>query len=199
MWVSSFSLQWVKQQNVCYEYSSPKIKNKKNEAHQYCMNQRMTKPTIRLVRSSKQSDQSLCWLHVPSTYSLWAIQRGMNENPCHTGWMYRLIWVFAGHTGLIVGFVVHWLISWSSDFESHWRQNSAHDCMVLHYTKPFIIALPLSRYDLNNVETQNHHKFYVPVHFWLTLFFYVPVHFWLTLFLKVHSCIAKLQISRVTR
>ena len=44
-------------------------------------------------------------------YSLQAIQRGINENPCHTGWMYRLIWVFAGHIGLIVGFVVRWLIS----------------------------------------------------------------------------------------
>ena len=29
--------------------------------------------------------------------------RGMNENPSHTVWTYRLIWVFAGHTGLIVG------------------------------------------------------------------------------------------------
>ena len=38
-----------------------------------------------------------------------AIQRGINENPCHTGWMYRLVCVFAGFTDLIVGFVVHWL------------------------------------------------------------------------------------------
>ena len=30
--------------------------------------------------------------------------------PCHTGWMYRLIWVFAGHTGLFVSFIVHWLL-----------------------------------------------------------------------------------------
>ena len=36
---------------------------------------------------------------------------GYQENPCHIYWgMYRLIWVFAGHTGLIVGFVVRWLI-----------------------------------------------------------------------------------------
>ena len=34
-----------------------------------------------------------------------------NQDPCHTGWIYRLIWVFAGHAGLIVGFVVRWLIS----------------------------------------------------------------------------------------
>ena len=26
------------------------------------------------------------------------------KKTCHTGWMYRLICVFAGHTGLIVGF-----------------------------------------------------------------------------------------------
>ena len=29
----------------------------------------------------------------------------MNENPCHTGWMFKLIGVFAGHTDLIVSFV----------------------------------------------------------------------------------------------
>ena len=46
-------------------------------------------------------------------YSLRAIQRGLNENPCHTWWMYGLIWVFAGYTGLIVGFVVCWLICYS--------------------------------------------------------------------------------------
>ena len=34
--------------------------------------------------------------------SLRAIQRGINENHCRAGWMYRLIWVFAGHR-LIVG------------------------------------------------------------------------------------------------
>ena len=43
--------------------------------------------------------------------SLRAIQILINKNPCHTGWMYRLIWVFAGRRGLIVGFVVWWLIS----------------------------------------------------------------------------------------
>ena len=43
-------------------------------------------------------------------YSLRAIQRGINENPCHTWWMYRLIRVFAGSNDLIVGFVRFWLI-----------------------------------------------------------------------------------------
>ena len=41
-------------------------------------------------------------------YSLRAIQRGINKNPCHSGWVYRLIWDFTGHTDLIVGFVVRW-------------------------------------------------------------------------------------------
>ena len=37
-------------------------------------------------------------------------------------------------------------------FESCWRQNSAHDCMVLHCTEHFIVTLPSSRYDLNDIE-----------------------------------------------
>ena len=43
-------------------------------------------------------------------YSLWAIQRGINEYLCHTCRMYTLIWVFVNHTGLIVGFVMRSLI-----------------------------------------------------------------------------------------
>ena len=43
-------------------------------------------------------------------YSFWDIQRGINKNPCHTGWLYRLILVFSGHTGLNVGFVLYKLI-----------------------------------------------------------------------------------------
>ena len=35
--------------------------------------------------------------------------RGINENSCHTGWIYRLSWVFFGHTGLFIGFVMRWL------------------------------------------------------------------------------------------
>ena len=34
----------------------------------------------------------------------------INENPCYTWLKYRLIWVLAGHTGLIVSFVMSWLI-----------------------------------------------------------------------------------------
>ena len=80
--------------------------------------QRTTKPMIRRVRSAKTqislriravwSESSLiaCLLYPPG------YQTGIKENPCYTGWMYKLIWVFAGHTGLIVGFVVRWLIKW---------------------------------------------------------------------------------------
>ena len=46
-----------------------------------------------------------------SFYSPQAILRRINEVPCHRRWMYRLIWAFAGHTGLIVGFVVRRLIT----------------------------------------------------------------------------------------
>ena len=35
------------------------------------------------------------------------------REPCHTGWMYRLIWVFAGHASLTVDVVVRWLICFS--------------------------------------------------------------------------------------
>ena len=43
-------------------------------------------------------------------------------------------------------------------FESHWRRNSSHDCMVLHCLEPFIIILPSSRYNLNNVKRGIKHK-----------------------------------------
>ena len=66
--------------------------------------------------TSKDSDQpvhpgsliSHRWCHV--FYGLRAMQRGIIENPCHTGWIYRLIRVFASHTGFIVGFVMRWVI-----------------------------------------------------------------------------------------
>ena len=51
-------------------------------------------------------------------YSLRAIQRGINKISCHTGWVYRLICVFIGHIGLIVGFIVCWL-KYSPDTPSY--------------------------------------------------------------------------------
>ena len=38
-------------------------------------------------------------------------------------------------------------------FESCYRRDSAHDCKMLHCIEPFIVTLPLSRYDLDNVES----------------------------------------------
>ena len=61
----------------------------------------------RRLRSAWESSRIACAL-----YSLQDIQRGINENLCCTERMHRLIWVFASHTGLIVGFVVRWLKSY---------------------------------------------------------------------------------------
>ena len=66
--------------------------------------------------TSEDSDQtarprSLIWLSLiaGAFYSLQAIQRNKRE-PLPYWRMYRLTWIFAGHTGLIVGFIVRWLI-----------------------------------------------------------------------------------------
>ena len=85
--------------------------------------QHTTEPTLRLVRPAKTqirlriravwSESSLI---ACATYSLRASERGINENPCYNKWLYRLIWVFAAHTDLIVGFVVRWLISLIRNF-----------------------------------------------------------------------------------
>ena len=60
--------------------------------------------------TSKESDQPVhprsligeSLLIAGAFYSPRVIQWGMNKNPCNTGWMYRLICVFVGHTGLIL-------------------------------------------------------------------------------------------------
>ena len=41
---------------------------------------------------------------------------------------------------------------------SHARRDSAHDYSALHWREPFIITLPSSRYDLNNVERDVKHQ-----------------------------------------
>ena len=81
------------------------------------MRERTTKPTIRLVRPAKAQIslriRAFWSLLIACTfYSLQAIQRGINDNPCYIGWIYRLTWVFASHLGLIVGFVMRWLRKW---------------------------------------------------------------------------------------
>ena len=92
------------------------------------LSQCTTKPTIRLMLPVKTQIS----LHIHTVwseslliacvfYSLRAIQRGIKENPCHTGWMYRLTLFFAGYKGRIVGFVMHLLICKISYFPLlHW-------------------------------------------------------------------------------
>ena len=42
--------------------------------------------------------------------------------------------------------------------EPRWRWNSAHDCIVLYCTEPFIIILPPTWYGVNNVERDVKHQ-----------------------------------------
>ena len=48
--------------------------------------------------------------------------------------------------------------SQNPEFKSHWKRNSALDCLALHCIEPFIIILPWSGYDLNNVERDIKHQ-----------------------------------------
>ena len=105
--------------------------SRKNEENSFIT----TKLSIRLVRPAKiqislrfRAVWSESSLIACSFYSLRAIQRGINENPCHTGWKYRLIWVFAGHTDLIVGFAVRLLIN---DIHVHVRTAFAY-CKIIN-------------------------------------------------------------------
>ena len=87
--------------------------NKKSVHYRSYMSQRTTKSTIRLVwpaMTDQTAVQSVSSLIAHALINLQGIQRGTNKKPCHSGWQYRLIWVFAGLVGLIVGFVVYWLI-----------------------------------------------------------------------------------------
>ena len=79
------------------------------------VSRRTIKSTIRLVRPAKTQIR----LRIRAVWSESSMIASLLQplgNPtrdkrelCHTRWMYRLIWVFVGHTGLIVGFVVRWL------------------------------------------------------------------------------------------
>ena len=62
--------------------------------------------------------------------------------------------------------VAKWSVLPTSDHEvpgsnSAGIGNSTHDCMALHCTEPFIITLPLSWYDLNNVERDIKHQTHI--------------------------------------
>ena len=80
------------------------------------MRQCTTKPAIRRVRRENKISLRIRAVWSESSliscafYSLRVILWGLKEKPCYTGWMYSLIWVFPGHTGLSVGFVARWLI-----------------------------------------------------------------------------------------
>ena len=103
------------------------------------MCQRTTKPTIRLVRPAKTqislriravwSESSLI---ACAFFRLQAIQRGINENHCHTGWIYRLIWVFAGYT---VPILLYFHFLWD-----HW----VHCCKIGAPYFVFLSELSLS-------------------------------------------------------
>ena len=80
------------------------------------MSQRTTKPTIKLVRQSDDSDQRV---HPRSLIRVFADRKGILQPPGYPKMDKRehlpyyvdlLIRVFAGHTGLIIGFVVTQII-----------------------------------------------------------------------------------------
>ena len=73
----------------------------KNQINYYDKQRRvlMANPTIRLRTCS------VCSVFADRMRLLQPPEE-KNEKHYHTGRMYRLIWVFASHTGLIVGFVV---------------------------------------------------------------------------------------------
>ena len=141
----------------------------------------MTKPTIKLVRPVKTQIsllicRSVWWSHVPS--SLWAIQRGMNKNPCHTGWKCMLIWIFAGHTGLIVGFVSSFIVNLIIVSRKHQKSIPSTVCAAaacpnesFHAMQhPSIQVLDsLKRCLVPNVYCRRHHKWPVIILFWNTI------------------------------
>ena len=79
----------------------------------------MTKPTKWHVRPVKtQISLGICPVWSESSLSAWrklgslATHCAHSEDSDHTGQMPRLIWLFAGHICLFVGFVVRWLVVW---------------------------------------------------------------------------------------
>ena len=113
-----FSYQLFLQRSKLRTYSIFSLRNKENEPVQ-------DKAYNKTCVISKDSDQpvhpcsqiSLRWSHMPLTASGLSKEVWM-RTPCPTGWIYRLIWVYAGHTGLIVGFVLHWL-KYLGEYPSH--------------------------------------------------------------------------------
>ena len=108
---------------------------------------RMTKPTKWHVRPAKTqirlsirpvwSESSLCTLWVAKDPLL---LNADSENSDQTGRMHRLIWVFTGSTGHLVGFVVRRII-----FRFRWckgQESSCHWCFDRHWRAAGISLRP---------------------------------------------------------
>ena len=98
-------------------------------AHGKTYNKRLVRPAKTQIRLRIRAVWSESSLIACAFYSLQAIQKWISKNHCLTGWMYWLIWVFAGYTGLVVGLVVcllNCLYIWASIWEksTSWRVHS---------------------------------------------------------------------------
>ena len=119
------------------------------------------KPTISLVRPANMQI-SLCIHAVWSESSLiscaiYSLREVLNNYPCHIGWLYRLI--FAGHTGLIVGFVMCWLKSILMRSYDRWTDiyialdNRGYQVNIFHISPCMLWvlneALPMSTHNIS--------------------------------------------------
>ena len=112
------------------------------EAWQSPQNMRPTKTQINLGILPVRSVSSLCAQCVAKDTRLLYVG---SEDSELTGWMSRLIWVFAGRTGHFVGFVVLWLVFFFSppnNFDMHMTEAewsfvlySAYNCTTNYNTK----------------------------------------------------------------
>ena len=135
---------------------------------------RLARPAKTQIRQRIRAVWSESSLIACAFYNFRDNQRGMNENPCHTWWMYRLIWVFAGHTGLTVGFHLRWLIRdkhftrefhthhkhlesyiWASR-EDYWSSSWVMGSAVFHSLKSFrhqIVQGTCSEFSINTTRS----------------------------------------------
>ena len=115
----SFILGWVRVFQLCIisysEHIFRYIDNPTiwNTRCRHGTSQRTTKPFIRLMRTARTQLIAEFSLIACALNCLRAIERGINGHHCHTGWLYRLLWAFAGHTSLTVGFVLRWFIPYA--------------------------------------------------------------------------------------
>ena len=113
----------------------------------YLLSQCMTKPKngmctqlrLRSVWASAHSDQSLCYA-LNGYLRTWAFFMRTAKTD-QTGWMPRLIWVFAGHTCHFVGFVMRWL-----SLLFLYSLNMQEPILVIHIWKCAFWAYTYSKY-----------------------------------------------------